>query len=84
MLGRIRGLHEDSRQTIGAPRMQEDLANEGETASLDRVARPMAQHGLQGWPQRKRRGVRGWPSQPASDVANQLERGFAAPEPDTK
>lgn len=48
LLGRIRELHEDSRQTIGAPRMQEDLVAKGETASLNRVARLMAQHGLQG------------------------------------
>lgn len=33
LLGRIRELHEDSLQTIGAPRVQEDLAAEGETAS---------------------------------------------------
>ena len=36
LLGRIRELHEDSRQTIGAPRMQEDLVAEGETV-VDRI-----------------------------------------------
>ena len=50
LLGRIRELHEDSRNTLGAGRMQEDLADPGETASLNRVARLMAADGLQGWP----------------------------------
>jgi putative transposase len=36
---RIRALHEDSRGTLGAGRMQEDLAEEGQTVSLNRVAR---------------------------------------------
>lgn len=84
LLGRIRELHEDSRRTIGAPRMQEDLADEGETASLNRVARLMAAHGLQGWPRKKRRGMRAQPSQPAPGVVNRLERDFTALEPDTK
>lgn len=84
LLGRIRELHEDSRRTIGAPRMQEDLADEGETASLNRIARLMAQHGLQGWPRKKRRGMRGQPALPAPDVLNLLERDFKALEPETK
>ncbi len=45
---RMRELHEDSRGTLGAGRMREDLAEEGETASLNRVARLMAADGLQG------------------------------------
>jgi len=36
--------------------MPEDLAEEGDIASLNRVARLMAAEGLQGWPRRKRRG----------------------------
>lgn len=55
---RIRELHEDSRGTLGAARMRKDLAEEGEGASLNRVARLMAAEGLQGWPRRKRRGHR--------------------------
>lgn len=35
---RIRELHEDSRGTLGAGRMCEDLADQGESASLNRVA----------------------------------------------
>lgn len=48
LLGRIRELHEDSRGTLGAGRMREDLVDEGETASVNRVARLMASDGLQG------------------------------------
>lgn len=35
-LERMRKLHEDSRGALGAPRMQEDLCDEGETASVNR------------------------------------------------
>ncbi|ULQ45547.1 IS3 family transposase [Flagellatimonas centrodinii] len=84
LLARIRELHEDSRGVLGAPRMQEDLAEEGETASVNRVARLMALHGVQGWPRRKRRGPRGQPGLPPPGVRNLLERDFNALEPETK
>ena len=58
LLGRIHALHQDSRGTLGAGRMQEDLVEEGLTASRNRVARLMALAGLQGWPRQKRRGQR--------------------------
>ena len=44
---RIREIHEDSRGVIGAPRMREDLLDEGETVSLNRVARLMAAERIQ-------------------------------------
>lgn len=44
---------------IGAPRMHEDLVDEGETVSLNRIARLMARERIQGWPRRKRRGLVG-------------------------
>jgi len=47
---RMRELHEDSRGTLGAGCMREDLAEEGESASLNRVARLMAADDLHGWP----------------------------------
>lgn len=84
LLGRIREIHQDSQGVIGAPRMHEDLRHEGETASLNRVARLMASHGLQGWPRRKRRGRSGRPAQRPSDVTNHLKRDFTALEPGTK
>lgn len=55
LLARIREIHADSRGVIGAPRMQEDLIDEGESVSLNRVARLMAANGIQGWPRKKGR-----------------------------
>ena len=84
LLGRMRELHEDSRGVLGAGRMREDLVAEGESASLNRVARLMAADGLQGWPRPKRRGQRGQPGLPPPGVRNWLERDFTALEPETK
>lgn len=81
---RMRELHEDSRGTLGAGRMREDLAEEGESAGLNRVARLMAADGLQGWPRRKRRRTRGSPAVTPPGVVNLLERDFLALEPETK
>jgi putative transposase len=83
LLDKIRSHHAASDGVIGAPRMQETLAYEGETASLNRVARIMASAGLYGVPQRrqwrrKRSGVR------PTYVRNHLERDFSALEPNTK
>lgn len=81
---RMRELHEDSRGTLGAGRMREDLAEEDESASLNRIARLMAADGLQGWPRRKRRRTRGSPAVTPPGVVNLLERDFLALEPETK
>lgn len=83
LLTRIREIHEDSNGVIGAPRMHEDLTHEGETASLNRIARLMAAHAIYGWPQRKR-GRLGRPSQRPAHVQNHLQRDFTALEPETK
>ncbi len=42
LLERIREIHEDSLGAVGAPRMQEDVTDEGENVSFNRVARLMA------------------------------------------
>lgn len=84
LLVRMREIHEDSKGAIGAPRMQEDLVDEGESASLNRVARLMASAGLQGWPRRKKRGFSRRPSSRPIGVENLLERDFTALEPETK
>jgi putative transposase len=83
LLIRIREIHGDSRGVIGAPRMQEDLVDEGERVSLNRVARLMATDGLQGWPRRKRRNF-GRPTARPAGVRNLLERDFTALEPERK
>lgn len=84
LLGRIRELHEDSRGVLGAGRMREDLVDDGESVSLNRVARLMAGDGLQGWPRPKRRGQRSRPALAPLGVRNWLERDFTALEPETK
>ena len=83
LLKRIHEMHADSGGAIGAPRMHDDLVEEGETASLNRVARLMAASGLQGWPRRKGRGRKA-PSVRPDGVKNHLKRDFSALEPDTK
>lgn len=84
LLARIREIHEDSLGVIGAPRMHEDLTDEGERVSLNRVARLMAGAGLQGWPRRRRRRVGGQPAARPVGVQNLLQRDFNASEPETK
>ncbi|WP_152981183.1 IS3 family transposase [Stenotrophomonas koreensis] len=84
LLSRIHALHQDSRGTLGAGRMQEALVEEGLTASRNRVARLMAAAGLQGWPRPKRRGQRAQPTLTPPGVRNLLERDFSALEPETK
>jgi putative transposase len=84
LLDRIRQIHSDSQGALGAPRMHEDLVDEGETASKNRVARLMAVEGLQGWPRKKTRGQRGQPSLTPPGVQNLLERDFNALEPEAK
>ena len=83
LLERIRDIHDDSGGIIGAPRMHEDLQAEGESISLNRVARLMAEHGIQGWPCKKRRGRQRKTVRPVG-IKNHLERDFTALEPDTK
>ena len=83
LLVRIREIHDDSGGVIGAPRMHEDLAAEGETVSLNRVARLMASHNIQGWPRKKPKRWKGSSMRPAG-VENHLRRDFTALEPESK
>lgn len=83
ILTRIREIHEDSRGVIGAPRMSEDLREEGEAVSLNRVARIMAANKLQGWPRKKGRGYKRDAIRPQG-VEDHLRRDFLATEPETK
>jgi len=84
LLERIREIHEDSLGVIGAPRMHEDLTDEGEHVSLNRVARLMAGANLQGWPRKRQRRFGGKPGVRPVGVTNLLERDFSAHEPETK
>lgn len=83
LLDKIREHHAASDGVMGAGRMHEALGYEGETASLNRIARLMAADGLAGVPQRRR-----WRHKPSgarpAHVRNQLARDFTANEPNTK
>lgn len=67
---------------ISAPRMREDLLDEGETVSLNRVARLMSAERIQGWPRRKKRGLGRVASGCPTGVKNLLERDFTVLEPE--
>ncbi len=69
---------------IGAPRTHEDLLDEGEVVSLNRVARLMTAERIQGWPRRKKRGFGRTTTGRPAGVKNLLERDFSALEPERK
>lgn len=83
LVEKMRVIHAESDGVVGSPRMHERLCYEGESASLNRVARLMAAHGLYGMPQRRR-----WRKKASAartvHVRNHLERDFSASEPNTK
>ena len=82
LLERIRVHHEESDNVLGAGRIWEDLRDEGETASLNRVARLMHVDGLKGIPCKKKHRNKKSGTRP-DNVENHLARDFAADEPNT-
>src|SRR5690606_33321047 len=76
LLERMRDIHAESQGAIGAPRLHEDLTDEGETASKCRIARLMAAEGLHGSPRKRSRGQRGKPGLPPPGVENLFARDF--------
>jgi putative transposase len=74
---RIQAIHQRSRGTYGAPRIQAELESLGLKVSRKRVARLMRELGLQGASRRRRWGttVRDPKARPAPDL---VERNFSA------
>ena len=72
LTGRIRRIHLVSRETYGAPRVHEELRDEGVRVGCKRVARLMRAAGLQGVSRRKRvrTTLRRPHAQPAPDLVN--------------
>ncbi len=68
---------------LGAGRIWEDLRDEGEPASLNRVARLMHVDGLKGIPCKKKHRNKKSGTRP-DNVENHLARDFAADEPNTR
>ena len=83
MLDRIRVLHAESDGVLGAPRIWDDLREEGEQCSLNRIARLMRDDALQGIPCKKKHRSKPSGTRPA-DIENHLARNFAADESNTK
>jgi putative transposase len=80
---RIRTIHEQSRQTYGAPRIHAELGAEGIRCSRKRVARLMRRAGIVGCHRRRQvvTTVREPSAPPATDY---LQRQFGAESPNTK
>lgn len=83
LLDDIVDLHEDSDGVWGAPTITNELNMKGIQCSVNRVARLMKAHGVQGIPQ-KRQWKKKDSTQRPSDVVNHLERDFSATEPHQK
>ena len=83
LLERIRVLHAESDGVLGAPRICEELREEGESCSVNRVARLMRADQLQGIPCKKKHRSKPSGTRPA-DIKNRLARDFVADTPNTK
>jgi len=77
LLRKVRQLHQDSDGVFGSPRIWEDLRYDGETCSLNRVARLMQANAIAGIPARKQWRRRKSNERPG-DVINHLNRDFSA------
>ena len=77
---KIRAFFEASRGTYGSPRIHEDLVEDGESVSRQRVARIMREEGLVARPKRrfKKTTRPGTEAQKAQDL---VQRGFSADAP---
>lgn len=78
----IRSIYKRSRGTYGAPRVHAELVAEGEEVGLKRVARLMAEDGLEGRSPR-RRGRSTTKARPGVEGKNLLDRQFAPEAPNT-
>jgi putative transposase len=83
LLDRIRSLHEASDGVLGRRRLCDDLMDEGERCSPNRVGRLMKGAGLKGVPQKKKWGKKPSGTRPSA-VQNHLERDFSATQANDK
>jgi putative transposase len=77
LLRKIRHVHAESDSVFGSPRVWEELRYDGETCSLNRVARLMQSGDIVGIPSRKQWQSRK-PGDRPGDVINHLDRDFSA------
>lgn len=80
---RIEAIHQASDGVMGAPRIYDELRDEGILCSKNRIARLMRLNGIQGIPQKRR-----WRKKPSgtrpSGIQNELEREFTASDANQK
>ncbi len=79
--GQIRQIHHRSRGTYGAPRVQAELADQGQRVSRKRVARLMREAGLAGVSRRRRTHTTRRQAG-AGRAPDRVDRDFAAQRPD--
>ena len=83
LLERMKTLYVDSDEVHGSPRISEELRYDGETCSLNRVARLRRLNALKGIPQKRRWRRKASGLRPL-EITNHLGRDFKASEPNTK
>jgi len=83
LLRHIKAIHTESDGVFGSPRIWDELRYQGETCSLNRVARLMQHASIIGIPARKQWRRRKSTQRPGH-VINHLERNFTSTEPDRK
>ncbi len=83
LLSKIKLLHEASDGVLGAPRIWEELQYQGVSCGINRVARLMRKHDIQGIPH-KARWRKKTNGQRPDGIRNHLDRDFNATEPNTK
>ncbi|MDR3491950.1 MAG: IS3 family transposase [Gammaproteobacteria bacterium] len=83
LLGKIRVIHKESRQTYGSPRIHAELRSQGETCSRKRVARLMKKSGIEA-KMKKRFKVTTKANPKAKAAPNLLQQDFTADMPNQR
>lgn len=80
---KIKSIHEESDGVFGSPRVYDELKLNGETCSINRVARLMKQQAIVGIPSKQQWRKRKSTLRPG-DIRNHLNRDFVADKENTK
>ena len=81
LVQQIKGIHQQSRQTYGSPRVHNELKDQGVTCSENRVAKLMRQHGIA--VEKRRKFIRTTDSKHSLPIApNRLNQCFEVDRPD--
>ena len=83
LLQKVVAIHDESDGVFGSPRIHEELQLEGETCSINRVARLMQANAIAGIPSKKQWRKRKSSERPG-DIKNHLKRDFTAAAVNTK